>query len=138
MSVTTNQPQGMNLPRPKPPIVPVTPENVRDWWVLFMNRKAYTRQSVNPHPETGRHTIINLRIRTAASRWSLTRLRCANTWPAGSPLACAPSTLKVLRDAVTAVANALPNGQSRFLPGKDHNISSRALAPVLFEYFGTS
>jgi pimeloyl-ACP methyl ester carboxylesterase len=45
---------------------------------------------------------------------------------------------KVLHDAVTAVANALPNGQSRFLLGQDHNISSRALAPVLFEYFGTS
>jgi pimeloyl-ACP methyl ester carboxylesterase len=45
---------------------------------------------------------------------------------------------KILRDAVTAVANALPNGQSRFLLGQDHNISSRALAPVLFEYFGTS
>jgi pimeloyl-ACP methyl ester carboxylesterase len=43
---------------------------------------------------------------------------------------------KGLRDAVTAVANALPNGQSRFLPGQDHNISSRVLAPVLFEYFG--
>ena len=45
---------------------------------------------------------------------------------------------KVLRDAVTAVAKALPNGQSRFLSGQDHNISSRALAPVLFEYFCTS
>jgi len=45
---------------------------------------------------------------------------------------------KELRDAVTAVANALPNGQSRFLSGQDHNISSRALAPVLLEYFGTS
>ena len=45
---------------------------------------------------------------------------------------------KVLRDAVTAVAGALPNGSSRFLSGQDHNISSRALAPVLFEYFGTS
>ena len=45
---------------------------------------------------------------------------------------------KVLRDAVTAVASALPDGESLFLPGQDHNISSRALAPVLFEYFGTS
>ena len=45
---------------------------------------------------------------------------------------------KVLRDAVTAVAKALPSGQSRFLSGQDHNISSAALAPVLFEYFGTS
>jgi len=45
---------------------------------------------------------------------------------------------KALRDAVTAVANALPNGHSRYLSGQDHNISSGALAPVLFEYFGMS
>jgi pimeloyl-ACP methyl ester carboxylesterase len=43
-----------------------------------------------------------------------------------------------LRDAVTAVANALPNGKSRFLPGQDHNISGPVLVPVLVEYFGTS
>ena len=55
MSVTTNQPRGLNLPRPKPPIVLVRHDNVRDWWALFVNRKAYTRQSANPHPETGRH-----------------------------------------------------------------------------------
>ena len=42
---------------------------------------------------------------------------------------------KELRDAVAAVANALPNGHSRFLSGQDHNLSSRALAPVLVEYF---
>jgi len=45
---------------------------------------------------------------------------------------------KELHDAVTAVANALPSGHSRYLSGQDHNISSGALAPVLFEYFGTS
>ena len=55
MSINSTQPRGLNLPRPKPPIVPVTQENVRDWWALFVNRKAYTRQSANPHPETGRH-----------------------------------------------------------------------------------
>ena len=55
MSVTTTQPRRLNLPSPKPPIVPVTQENVRDWWALFVNRKAYTRQSANPHSETGRH-----------------------------------------------------------------------------------
>ena len=53
MSVTTNHPPGLNLPRPKQPIVPVT-QNVRDWWALFVNRKAYTRRSAN-HPKTGRH-----------------------------------------------------------------------------------
>jgi len=45
---------------------------------------------------------------------------------------------KGLRDAVTAVATALPNAHSRFLPGQDHNVSSRVLAPVVFEFFSTS
>lgn len=45
---------------------------------------------------------------------------------------------KGLRDAVASVANALPNGESRFLPGQDHNISGPALVPVLVEFFGTS
>ena len=45
---------------------------------------------------------------------------------------------KELHDAVASVASALPNAHSQFLPGQDHNISSRALAPVLFEFFGTS
>jgi pimeloyl-ACP methyl ester carboxylesterase len=45
---------------------------------------------------------------------------------------------KELHEAVVAVANALPNGHSRFLPGQDHNISGAALVPVLFEFFGTS
>jgi len=44
---------------------------------------------------------------------------------------------KELRDAVAAVANALPNAHSRFLPGQDHNISGPALVPILFEFFGT-
>jgi pimeloyl-ACP methyl ester carboxylesterase len=45
---------------------------------------------------------------------------------------------KGLRDAVTAVGNALPNGKIRFLSGQDHNISGPVLVPVLFEYFGNS
>jgi pimeloyl-ACP methyl ester carboxylesterase len=45
---------------------------------------------------------------------------------------------KGLRDAVTAVASALPNAQSRFLSGQDHNISGPVLVPVLCEYFGTN
>ena len=45
---------------------------------------------------------------------------------------------KELRDAVAAVAKALPNAHGRFLSGQDHNLSSRVLAPVLFEYFGMS
>lgn len=40
-----------------------------------------------------------------------------------------------LREAVKATAAALPNAHTRFLPGQDHNISARALAPVLTESF---
>lgn len=42
---------------------------------------------------------------------------------------------KELHNAVEAVAIALPNAHSQFLNGKDHNISSRALAPVLVQFF---
>jgi hypothetical protein len=45
---------------------------------------------------------------------------------------------KALQDAVTAVANTLPKGKSRFLTGQDHNISGPVLVPVLFEYFGAN
>lgn len=32
-----------------------SPETVNDYWRLFVNRRAYTLQSMRPHPETGRH-----------------------------------------------------------------------------------
>ena len=32
-----------------------TPELVRDYFRLFVNRRAYTLQSIRPHPESGRH-----------------------------------------------------------------------------------
>lgn len=31
------------------------PQIVNDYWRLFVNRRAYTVQSMRPHPETGRH-----------------------------------------------------------------------------------
>src|SRR5208283_2953838 len=34
---------------------PATPQVVRDYWQLFVNRRAYTMQSKRPHPESGRH-----------------------------------------------------------------------------------
>jgi pimeloyl-ACP methyl ester carboxylesterase len=42
---------------------------------------------------------------------------------------------KELQNAVRTVAAALPNANSQFLTGQDHNISSRALAPVLIQFF---
>ncbi len=35
-----------------------TPELVRDYFRLFVNRRAYTLQSMRPHPESGRHYFI--------------------------------------------------------------------------------
>jgi hypothetical protein len=32
-----------------------SPEIIKDYMRLFVNRKAYTFQSMRPHPETGRH-----------------------------------------------------------------------------------
>ena len=41
-----------------------------------------------------------------------------------------------LRQAVRAVADTLPNGRHRALEGQNHNVSMKALAPVLEEFFG--
>jgi hypothetical protein len=98
MSVTTNPPRGMNLPRPKPPIVPVPDENVRDCWALFVNRKAYTRQSANTHPDTGRHYHYQPKNKDSGQPLELDPATCASTWPARSQSASTPSTLN--RNAV--------------------------------------
>ncbi len=37
------------------PVIKATPEVVRAYWQLFVNRRAYTMQSMRPHAETGRH-----------------------------------------------------------------------------------
>lgn len=42
-----------------------------------------------------------------------------------------------LKDAVAAVARALPNARSVYLKGQDHNLSAPAVAPVVFEFFNT-
>jgi pimeloyl-ACP methyl ester carboxylesterase len=40
-----------------------------------------------------------------------------------------------LRHAVRELASSLPNGQLRMLEGQSHNVSMKALAPVLTEFF---
>jgi pimeloyl-ACP methyl ester carboxylesterase len=45
---------------------------------------------------------------------------------------------KELRDAVSAVANALPNARSQFLTGQSHDLSAPAVAPVLVDFFEAS
>jgi hypothetical protein len=41
----------------------------------------------------------------------------------------------VLRNAVQAVADALPNARYSLLKGQNHNVSMKVLAPELLEYF---
>ena len=40
-----------------------------------------------------------------------------------------------LRDAASAVAKALPNARSQFLPGQDHNLSAPIVAPLVVDFF---
>ncbi len=43
---------------------------------------------------------------------------------------------EVLRNAVRAVADTVPNARLVMLPGQSHNVSMPVLAPVLTEFFG--
>ena len=36
-------------------VIKATPEVLQAYWQLLVNRRAYTMQSIRPHPETGRH-----------------------------------------------------------------------------------
>jgi pimeloyl-ACP methyl ester carboxylesterase len=40
-----------------------------------------------------------------------------------------------MRDTAQALADALPNGEVRFLDGQGHNVDAAAIAPVLKEFF---
>lgn len=53
-------------------VIKATPEIVRSYGRLFVNRGAYTLQSSRPHPETGRHYYFRPRAMGAAKELSLT------------------------------------------------------------------
>jgi hypothetical protein len=40
-----------------------------------------------------------------------------------------------MRDTAQALADALPNGEVRFLDGQGHDVDMRVLAPVVAEHF---
>lgn len=52
--------------------VRATPTLVRDYFRLFVNRRAYTLQSVRPHPESGRHYYFRPKERGSGAPLSLT------------------------------------------------------------------
>ena len=49
-----------------------TPELVRDYFRLFVNRRAYTLQSMRPHPESGRHYYYRPKAKGTERPLSLT------------------------------------------------------------------
>jgi len=49
-----------------------TPTLVRDYFRLFVNRRAYTLQSLRPHPESGRHYYFRPKERGSGAPLSLT------------------------------------------------------------------
>ena len=49
-----------------------SPEVTKDYMHLFVNRRAYTLQSMRPHPETGRHYYFRPRVKGADRPTALT------------------------------------------------------------------
>jgi pimeloyl-ACP methyl ester carboxylesterase len=99
------------------------------WAMPFLMRSAWRRNKLVVHTTPYDLTILDDRSVLNEKRSSIS----VPTLVIGGE-----NSPKGLRDAVMAVADALPNARSRFLPGQDHNISGPALVPVLFEFFGTS
>ena len=46
--------------------IKTTPEIVEVYWQLFVNRRAYTMQSLRPHPEEPAQELFNVRVHGAA------------------------------------------------------------------------
>ncbi len=55
MAATPEQPLRFHVPKRRAEILWASDQNVRDYWQLFVNRKAYTRQCDRPHEVTGRY-----------------------------------------------------------------------------------
>jgi hypothetical protein len=51
-----------------------SPQIVADYWRIFVNRRAYTLQSMHPHPETGRHYYFRPKEKGTHSPLSLTEV----------------------------------------------------------------
>ena len=54
--------------------ITATPRVVRDYSHLFVNRGAYTLQSLRPHPESGRHYYIRPKAKGTGKELSLTEV----------------------------------------------------------------
>lgn len=61
-------------PRPQPTILPVDDEQVAEYSAWFVNRRAFTRQTDKPDPETGKYFYYQPKDRSTRERLSLDHL----------------------------------------------------------------
>jgi hypothetical protein len=73
MSQNLQNPELWQPPRQKVPVLEVTEQNITDFWNLFVNRKAYTRQSDRPSKDTGKFYYYPPRNRQTKERLPLDR-----------------------------------------------------------------
>ena len=62
-----------------------TPQVVEDYKKLFVNRRAYTMQSLRPHPQSGRHYYFRPNKRGTDVPGDVDRSNHTCTWRAKSP-----------------------------------------------------
>jgi len=67
-----------------------TPKVVNDYLRLFVNRRAYTLQSMRPHPASGRHITSGRPTRRAERRFRWQKRLSGSTCRAKSRSACTP------------------------------------------------
>jgi len=58
-----------------------TREMAQEFSELFVNRRAYTIQSMRPHPEGGRHYYYRPKPTMVESRWRSPSKPYAGIWP---------------------------------------------------------
>lgn len=67
-----------------------TPQIVHEYLRLFVNRRAYTLQSMRPHPESGRHYYFRPTEKGTRSPLSLTMETIRQHLQGKSRSACTP------------------------------------------------
>ena len=72
--------------------LPATPEMAREFSELFVNRRAYTIQSMRPHPESGRHYYYRPKSNDGGKPTGLSLEIVRSTWRANSQSGSTRST----------------------------------------------
>jgi hypothetical protein len=73
MSQTAEDVELWTPPKKRMPVLEVTEQNITDFWNLFVNRRAYTRQSDRPSNQTGKFYYYPPKDRRTGQRMPLDR-----------------------------------------------------------------